>query len=90
MYEELRYRLEIVKVKLEIIKAKEDLQTLADQTGHEEMLKSPTDDIISIIEGIIDELETTAGNENKNKIMGIIAIVVSVLVVAYEIISKTM
>lgn len=90
MYEELRYKLELVKVKLEIIKTKEDAQTLADQTGNEEMLKSPTDDIISIIESIIDELENTAGNENKNKLMGIIAVVVSVLLVAYEIISKTM
>ena len=90
MYEELRYRLELVKVKLEIMKAKDNPQTLADQTGNDELSTSPTDDLISVIESIIDELENNAGNANKNKIMGVIAIIVSVLLVAYEIISKTM
>ena len=90
MYEELRYRLELIKVKLEIMKAKDNPQTLADQTGNDELSTSPTDDFISVIESIIDELENSAGNANKNKIMSVIAIIVSVLLVAYEIISKTM
>ena len=90
MYEELRYRLELIKVKLEIMKAKDNPQTLADQTGNDELSTSPTDDLISVIESIIDELENSAGNANKNKIMSVIAIIVSVLLVAYEIISKTM
>lgn len=90
MYEYLRYKISLVKLKRELIKTKEDAKALAEESGSEEMFTSPADDIISIIETIIDELETTAGNENKNKIMGVIAIIVSVLLVAYEIISKTM